>query len=484
MNRGTRRQMALSRRSWHADVDADFVEEVNTTAIDGAVKLLASKVPEAFIPDRETVYLYKDETDTTLARKVAATTDPYVLSFGLAAGGTSMKVDGTRDLITHIEVVSPDNGTTIYTRVCREFWLQSGGAYDGHYLVSIDRPWRNGTDTDMAFRLFRPFFYLRDNTTELIDGRVFDSSREPLYTLPAGYARRIGMEDYRGTVSGRPESFARWEHKQLAAPNRAPTAALGNLAWLGPMPPGKRKYRYTYVWGKRDFELAAPSGTYDPVWESAPSPESGSITVPDMTQRVELSNLTNIDFMLGFGTSGTVRNTHSGLRKRIYVAISSVLPGAGTTQEIEYPDIYFLLDEVDGSTTAYIDDGSKIPDYHRRLPESRGYYAYSTVPHHDADYQLDLRVYRRPLALLSDSDAPQIHPEFDDMLDDLILSRLCEIDKSPVDAKMYMASFEARLLEYRSKEANPADFIPPRAWGFSHADVSFDPSRYTPYRDA
>jgi len=485
MNRGSIRANVLSRRSWHADVDTAFVAEVNTVCIDGAVKRLASEVPEAFLPDKEVVYLYTDETHDTLGRTVAATADVYVLSLGLAVapGAKPVLVDGTRDGLFHIELEDPTGTGTIFRRQCREFWLQVGGVHDGQYLVSIDHPWRNTVDAGMKFRLFQPYFYLRDNVTDLVDGRIFDSARQLLDNLPAGFVRRTSQEDFRGTYRGRPEAFSRWEYFQLAAPNRAPIAGIpegaGPPPWVGPEPIGAFKYRYTYVWGKKDFEVAAPGGSYDPIWESAPSPESGSHTVGSLIAAVALTMLTNIDFQLGFGIIGALRFGRSGLRKRIYRARSTVGLAGGLEQAIEFPNIYFFLAEVDGVATTFIDNGSIIPDYHRRLPESRGYYAWAPVPHQDATYQVDLRVYRRPLQLLVDSDAPAIHPDFDDLFEDLVLSRLCEMDKSPEAALFYENSFKTRVEAYRAKEANPAAFIPAMPW--QPDNVYRDPFRYAPY---
>lgn len=486
MNRGTIRSTVLSRRSWHADVDPAFVAEVNTVCIDGAVKRLASEVPEAFLPDNETVFLLGDLDQSTLTRSIAATTDPYVLSLGSVGTTTNVVTNGTWDGLYHIEVYDSAGGatSTVFRRQCREFFIAPDPVTGfSTYFVTIDRPWRNSTDTGLYFRLFQPSFYLRDNVTELVDGRVFDTSRQLLVTLPEGFSRRTSREDYRGQNKGRPEGFTRGEYFQLAAPNRAPVAALDGQAapvWVGPEPLGTFTYRYTYVWGKKSFESAAPGGTYDPVWESAPSPETSSVTATSMASRILVTALTNIDYQLGFGDAATLRYTHSGLRKRIYRARTAVTAGGGLEQNIEYPGIYFFLDEVGGEATTYADNGSKIPDYHRRLPESRGYYAWSSMPHQDTAYEIDLRVYRRPLSLLVDSDAPPIHPDFDDMFEDLVLARLCEMDKSPDASAMYEAKYQERLLAYRAKEANPSAFIPPEPW--RPGPDYRDPFRYAVYR--
>jgi hypothetical protein len=488
LNRGTIRSTVLSRRSWHADVDPAFLAEVNTVCIDGATKRLASEVPEAFLPDIETVFLLGDQDQSTLARTIAATTDPYVLSFGPVGTTQNILTNGTWDGLYHLEVFDAATGTngTALRRQCREFFIGADPVTNvATYYVTIDRPWRNSTDTGYSFRLFQPSFYLRDNVTELVDGRVFDTSRQLLVALPEGFARRTSREDYRGQNKGRPEGFTRGEYFQLAAPNRAPVAAVpapgGALTtWVGPEPLGTFSYRYTYVWGKKNFESAAPGGSYDPVWESAPSPETASVNVPVTASSPVISALTNIDFQLGFGDASTLRYAHSGLRKRIYRARTAVTSGGGFEQNVEYPGIYFFLDEVGGEVTTYTDDGSAIPDYHRRLPESRGYYAWSSMPHQDVAYEIDLRVYRRPLALLVDSDAPPIHPDFDDMFEDLVLARLCEMDKSPEASAMYEAKYQERLLAYRAKEASPAAFVPPEPW--RPGPDYRDPYRYATYR--
>ena len=488
MNRGTIRSTVLSRRSWHADVDPAFLAEVNTVCIDGATKRLASEVPEAFLPDIETVFLLGDRDQSTLSRTIAATSDPYVLSLGSVGSSANVSTDGTWDGLYHVEVFDATLGatSTVLRRQCREFFTAPHPTTAvSTYYVTIDRPWRNNTDSGFSFRLFQPSFYLRDNVTELVDGRVFDTSRQLLVTLPEGFARRTSREDYRGQNKGRPEGFTRGEYFQLAAPNRTPSVTVPVVAgdtWVGPEPLGTFTYRYTYVWGKKNFESAAPGGSYDPVWESAPSPETSSINVPTTSASPVISVMANIDHQLGFGDASTLRYTHSGLRKRIYRARTGVTSGGGFEQNVEYPGIYFFLAEVDGSVTPSTDDGSKIPDYHRRLPESRGYYSWSSMPHQDTAYEIDLRVYRRPLSLLVDSDAPPIHPDFDDMFENLVLARLCEMDKSPDASALYEAKYQERLLAYRAKEANPAAFVPPEPW--RPGPDYRDPYRYSVYRSS
>jgi hypothetical protein len=460
----------LRSRRW-TSTDAQRVFRVSV--MEPTLKQLASECPEAFIPDEETSIVYRDWTDTSMGRTLTATTDPYVLSFGLVAttGGVEpVVVDGTWDAIYWLEVTQADG--TVLTRRCREFFIaQPAGEPAERYYVSLDKVWPNSTDTGMSFRLYQPYFYTRDDVTDVIDGRVRNQHQQVVFTVPAGAVRFFQEEDYRGTGSGTPRRLSRWGHEQIPAPNRTPTAATPSqdppVPWLGPEPPGTFRYLYTYVWGKRDPELVAPGGTLDPMLESAPSPVSNLATVPNMVNAVVLSGLTNIDYEQKFyaASSPPLRSGHSGWRKRIYRARTSVIAGTATVDNIEFPEnVYFFLAEVDGATTGYTDNGTVTPDYHRRLPESTGYFKWVLSPHADGQYTVDWRVYRRPGPLLADTDTPPVHPDFEDMLLTLLCKWAAMADKQPAEAADYQAQFIEKLGKWRAKDANPAAAIIPISW--------------------
>lgn len=467
INRGELRTTALRLESRQADNDDDFEDEVNEACIDVALKRLSSEVPEALLPDVESVTLFADMTDSTLSRTLAATSDTYVLDFGDAGDGEVITVDGTWDGIMYLEITYND---VVYRRQCREFWLHETNALANHYLVSLDKPWEFPSATGMSFRLYQPYFYTRDDVTKIVDGRLFNSSRALVKVLPAGFVRYAAVEDYRGQSVGPVCAVSRWQHFQMPAPNRAPTVAVtesgDNLPWQTDQEPqGSFKYRYTYVWGRKTGEHAAPGGSLDPMWESAPSPVSAAVSLTNLLTSALLTNLVNIDWQQDFDpVPATIRSSRTGWRKRIYRARSSVDAGGTTVQEIEFPDIYFFLDEVDGDVVTYRDDGSVIPDYHRRLPESHGYWSWAASPHTDANYELDLRVTRRPLKLLVDSDAPQVHPDFEDMLLLLVRRYICDLEKRPADSAAKELEFTGRVEQWRAKDANPADYVPPIPW--------------------
>jgi len=482
MNLGELRQKVADLRSRHISGET-FATEFRRSVVAPALKQLSSDVPEAFIPDEETIVIYKDYTSASMNRKISATADPYVLNLGVAAdpSATPVVTDGTWDCVYYLEITLTSG--ELVRRRCREFFVAGNPPQNAY--VSIDRPWPNNTDTNLEFRLYQPYFYTRDDVTAVVDGRVYDSTQQVLFTVPAGAMRIFCQEDYNGTVTGRPERLSRWGHEQLPAPNRTPTAAVPNqdppVAWLGPEPPGTFKYRYTYVWGKKDTDLVAPGGKEDPMLESSPSPESSAVTMVNAANAVVLTNLVNIDYIQNFDSaSAPLRNTHSGWRKRIYRARSAIVPTGGMQNDIEYPeDVYFFLDEVDGAVTTYTDRGQVTPDYSRRMPEPHGYFRWALHPHQNDEYTVDFRVYRRPAPLLNDNDAPQVHPDYEDMLLLLCLKYAAMLDKQPAEAQEYERQFLDKLAKWRGKDANPSAVIVPVPW--TMVDYA-DWYRYGPFK--
>jgi hypothetical protein len=467
----------LRSRKWTSD-EAKRVFRVSIA--EPALKQLASDCPEAYVPDEERVIVYKDWNQDSLDRTLAATADPYVLSFGAVGSNPNIIANGSWDAIYYLEIVTPSGD--VVTRRCREFFIaNSGDPSVSTFFVSLVTVWPNSTDTGMSFRLYQPYFYTRDDVTEIVDGRVFNGNRQVVYTVPAGAVRLFAEEDYRGEENGTPRRLSRWGHEQIPAPNRTPAATVPNLdppvPWLGPEPPGTFRYCYTYVWGKRDAELVAPGAGPDPMIESAPSPVSSLVTVPNMTNSVRLADLANIDYEQNFDPAvSSLRNGHSGWRKRIYRARASVIAGTGTQDSIESPEnVYFFLAEVEGITTTYTDDGTVTPDYHRRLPESHGYFKWVLSPHADGQYVVDWRVYRRPAPLIAETDAPRVHPDFEDMLLTLLCKWAALADKQPAEAAALEAEFQSKLEKWRAKDANPAPAIVPVSWAM--ADIG-DYARY------
>jgi len=91
----------------------------------------------------------------------------------------------------------------------------------------------------------------------------------------------------------------------------------------------------------------------------------------------------------------------------------SIETGA-TTQET--PDTFFLLFDIPAYTTDTTDDGTILPDYHRRLRDVHGYQTLRFYPRPNARYDVDVRCIKRPAELRDDQDAPRIHRDAMDVL--------------------------------------------------------------------
>lgn len=284
----------------------------------------------------------------------------------------------------------------------------------------------------MTYRIYTEAYELPADVVELRSARLFDDQHYPLEVMTQHDMERYEYLDYKGEQSGRPSRIFRGRHKQIDAPTQAPTVTtLDNndlSGWKGPQPLGKFDFCYTYVWGKRESELDAPSGNSEPRWESAPSPISSAIEVTSDSETIRVG-LPNVDQEMNFfkehdGSNVVVpiRSGRSGLKKRIYLRRYTATPSSGTmgtantVHKIETPEIFYLLAEVDGGVTTYSIDGTVIPDYYRRLKETHGYQAIRFWPVPDGSYEVDCRVLRRPQPLVHDHDAPRIHEEAIDTL--------------------------------------------------------------------
>lgn len=444
MNRKEWRGKALSRLAWNADIDADTLLEMNDRLND-ALKKVAGDCPQAVVPDVESVLLLADKTGTALERTASATTDKWVLTLGPTATGGAIVVNGTWDGRFHIEVTDPTGG--LHRRQCREFWKETVIGGDGveRYYVSLDRPWRNTTDTEMVFRLHQPEFFFRDDVMEVLDGAIWGETRTRLVELPEDFMRHYQEQDFRGNANSRPQYLVRGRHFQMESPvTKIKVVQSGEQnPWVGPYPIGTWRFAYTYVWGRKDDEYLAPGGSFDPLWESAPSPLSDALTISNgAAGRAELSGIPNIDFMQDFDPSAGLRKGRTGWRKRIYVWTDAVDIAGAFVDEVEALSVGLFLAEVEGNVATYSWDGSVIPDYKRRLPESQGYYAHKMVPHQDAIYEIDFRVRRRPGKLATEYDAPPLHPDSEEALVVLAASMLSEMDKQFEKAAYYRGLYE------------------------------------------
>ena len=232
-------------------------------------------------------------------------------------------------------------------------------------------------------------------------------------------------------------------HRQIESPTKAPTTSYGaNNSWQGPEPAGQFEYCFTYAWGYRDsdFRDFGPAQPYqsaqtapsrlEPLWESAPSPivsvtTSNRLEDPIVFGGKAINVITpDIDYMQGFGRNADPRYHHGGWRKRIYrrrVTVDPVAYGAlpnqlGGAIEQETPDAFILIGDIIGHQTTFTDNGTLLPDYHRRLREVHGYESVRFYPRPSQRFQVDVRCLLRPDELKDDSDVPELHTDGIDVL--------------------------------------------------------------------
>ena len=422
MNKGEIRTRILEQVDWTPTQSASFKSKVDRL-INRAYQQLSLEAPFLFFEEECKIITRPDvNSDSSVASDVlaVATADQYVLQRVYTTGTAGIPAwDFTGAWDSRMIEVKTSDGT-VYRRRIREVWTEASGGntYD---RITIDHEWPNNTDTGMSYRIYNAAYELPADVVELRSARIWADTHHPLVVTSQNEMERHEYVDYQGNAVGRPNKIFRGRHWQIDAPNRAPsgevTGAQSTVAWLGPQPVGQFDFCYTYTWGDRPLENKAPSGLKEPRWESAPSPISPKFTVSDVHTNIEIL-LPNIDQELnyfrewdGSAVVAPIRTERSGLRKRIYLRRYTAVPGGFTVPTIEAPEIFFLLDEIDGHVTHYTVNGSKIPDYYRRLKETHGYQAVRLWPMPDAAYEVDCRVLRRPQLLIHDHDAPRIHEE-------------------------------------------------------------------------
>jgi hypothetical protein len=214
------------------DSSGDTMNSRARSALNLALDRLAGDVPEALVPDEEHIVLYADvdASSSDVAARLKFTTDRRVLEFVDTAGagiadGASLTtwrptITGEWDGIMHLEVTDPDG--VVHRRQSMEWWKDTSGSPDRYY-VSLDRPWRNITDTAMKFRIHQPEFYIRDDAMELLEpGRIWDGTKQQVWAIDTAGASRQDMIDFQGDAGGRPYRMWRGRHFQIPAPTEAP----------------------------------------------------------------------------------------------------------------------------------------------------------------------------------------------------------------------------------------------------------------------
>ena len=408
------REAVFSQADWAPKQSGVAVTRMNEF-INRAYNQIAQDAPFLFFEDEVRWAVHEDQTPSlsTDLLTAASVGDAWVLETELAVGTTDAlvwendKSWAGRSLMLTVPGTNPEQIELIKIR---EVWTSGT-----KIRISLERPWHNITDTGITYRVINDEYTFPDDLVEIKNVNLFEDSNT--YPRPLRVSGQAAAEwvayphnvDFQS--AGPPRVLYRREYQSLRAPTRAPVAILFDSPWVGPEPTGTFDYVVTYVWGQQEIwshaagpetqtTLTPASERYEPYWESSPSEASNVGDSATLTKVVRLE-LTNIDFMLGFGDAATARYGKSGLRKRIYRRRITT-----SDKSIEVPNTFFLLDEVDGLATTYDDDGSITPDYRRPLREVHGYQTFRLYPRPSRRYMLVLRMIRRPLPLTDDSDSP------------------------------------------------------------------------------
>ncbi len=396
------------------------------------------------------------KASTTDLLRVASTlgvSDAWVLETELAvgaAGSTTWNSDRLWDGRT-IQLYDDDQSRWLKYKI-REVWTQGN-----RYRISLDRPWKNNTDTGIDWFVETHEFNIPQDAIEI---RSLTLQREtlmyPLSILGQDSAEWASVANSGRIVSsGLPRWAFRREHKSLRAPTFDPVASttVAPDLWVGPEPTGKFEYRFTYIWGKQEIWFHNPGpqtqttqtateSRYQPYLESPPSNKTAQVdNTTDLSGlgsygQIQVT-LPNIDFMLGFGLATMPRLHRSGIKKRIYRRRISEGP---IVRSIEQPDDFFLIAEVDGHVTTYTDTGAATPDYGVPLQPIHGYQTVRLWPTPDKNYTVEVRCVRRPKPLTDEQDYPLIH---EDAIDCLITRALAYLYESQGNAAMAQFSLTA-----------------------------------------
>ncbi len=322
-------------------------------------------------------------------------------------------------------------------------------------------------------------------------------------------AEEAGFVNEQAPDVGIPVYAFRGQTFSLPAPNTAPavSTALAGNPWLGPEPPGEFEYCYTICFGVRplvspgiaywaheaigwrevapgsDLTLGDPDSAAvlrrrDPLWESPPSPVSDAITVSPPTATPAHSmgaqlTIPNIEYQLGFGLVGRTsvgglntvfrRNNvgASGWHIRVYrrrksadftryTELGATISGQSVTYltKLDIQDSFHLMYEVrfeDVDGFSWVDNGTVLPDYQRRLRPTNGYQAIRLWPRPDDSYSIELRCIRSPEPLLSDQDAPKVQNGAIKLIVDYAAALMLEKLNEPDIAALRRADYQRNL---------------------------------------
>lgn len=427
---------------------------------------------------------YKSSDEAVTAR-ISATADKRVLLFTLPSGAIlndwTPPTNKSWDHVMHLEVTRPDG--VVERRQCLEFWLEDRLQFTAGYYVTIDREWRNTTDSLMHFRLYQPAIWLPKDVYGLQSPiEVWDSQRtRPVIASAHDVENRVERE-FRGDVSG-PIEFVYPGRDMFTpiGPKTAPTISpsgsansWSNAGWQE----GTYRVIQTFVVGKTDprWQDSPGSNAQDPTFESAPSPPSAAFahSTAANSGRAMVIALSTPAQMLNFYDTNALRHGHSGYRTRLYLAQSAVRTagrGPSTFNSVDADEVYYLLDEVEDTVQSYTWDGTVYPDRLRRLAPSTGYRPWNIYPNPDQQYELDLSCKIRPEQLVNDYDTIPLDPGHFKGFISGVIAQLAELDGVDLRSRQqYTREYDGWIRSVVRDLNNPVGRVEQPLWGVHRSE--------------
>lgn len=316
-----------------------------------------------------------------------------------------------------LRITDPDDPTYYHYFRIREVWTEAPDPAvpaDIRVRISLRRPidpaWYA---EDLKWRVLTSEYAIPNDIIRMKDISVdIDGRTYPVAVEHEGVLEDRALTDHSHDLSnagGRPFTAYRRQAEGVRRPI-VPAVITVNPeqpagSWdTANSPLGEFEYFWTISMGFRVFEsrYGDPENIshedfvnkrLKPYWESAPSPVSDSAVVPTDTTTVTL-RFPDLQRLIGFADSSTIRHMHTGIWINIYRRrVSADAAGISYASEHAY---YVDRIKADGVLT-WTDDGSKLPAHTVPLRENTKYQTLRFHPFPDEKYRIRMRSYIRPL---------------------------------------------------------------------------------------
>lgn len=464
MNREQIRGRVQRLASWRiSDADEEGIAAFNQCIEDGYNRLVA-ECPEAIAPDIVR-YVTQQAYNGIAGVTLNTTTDPYVLQF--IGSGLTLVTDGTWNGVYTL-VVEYSTGQFAYYKA-REFWE----TLLGQKYVSLDRPWSHGTMAlNAKWYLLPNTLWLPQDTIKLQAVQIMGVLGQPVTLTPRYQTNQFmnfpNLPSLSWQSTGVPSNITRQSIGQIPAPTKALTPSVTAGPWSAD-PPGTFQYRYTLCEGYHDADLKTPGGSYQVIRESSPSPETAEVTATAVDS-ITL-DIPDYAWEMNFGDGTTLRHGHTGRFVRIYRKRVALTAGTSGPTNIEVPDLYQFWQDVWPGTTTVVDNGTVLPDYSLRIPDSYGFQAWEVYPIPTTRTEYRMQVLRRPPKLETDTDAPKIADDATDALCLWAAYYVAKLDKDAALSRVFMDEARNATENLRASYASPTPRISRVPWDGSPVRV-------------